>query len=200
MLITLLSTVHFVIGGGRIATFSAFFEETYGTDVHTLASTTGDFTPPEGLDPAAVATRIADMNAFVEIWSTFGCVLFAFQFLLISSILLTLNVPAARRSIGSFNGLFQCYNLARWSFSFYVAFVYMKPLDKLLYIFFMAGMVLCWSAADAIQVHRKLRIYLGMWLMAYLMVFFMLCLLRRGFVVRNQKRPSNSSSRAVRLR
>ena len=186
VLITLFSTVHFAIGGSGIADFSAFFEATFGMDAQIWTSLNGSFVPSDGSDPVAVSSRLDAMDAFLDIWGVLGCVLFAFQCMLISVILLTLNVPAARRSLASFNGLFQLYNVARWSFSFYVSFVYVADRDKLLYIFFVAGMFLCWTAADGMQVHRLLRVYLGMWLVAYLLVFFMLCLLRRGFVVRNR--------------
>ena len=145
VLITLLSMVHFVVGGSRIAEFSVFFEAAFGTDVHTLANSNRSFVPLEGADNVAVFTHLAAMEGFIELWGILGAVLFGFQFLLISFVLLTLNVPAARRSLGSFNGLFQLYNLLRWSFSFHVSFVYMGGRDKLLYILFMAGMVLCWT-------------------------------------------------------
>ena len=45
-------------------------------------------------------------------------------------------------------------------FSFGVAFVYLPWWGKTMYVVFMIGMVLCWTAADAMQIHRKLRVYL----------------------------------------
>lgn len=46
-------------------------------------------------------------------------------------------------------------------------------------------MIVCWTAADGMQVHRKLRLYLGIWLCVYLLTFFTLCLLKRGFLERD---------------
>lgn len=44
--------------------------------------------------------------------------------------------------------------------SFVVAFVYMPWWGKIMYVMFMFGMVMCWTAADAMQIHKNLRVYL----------------------------------------
>ena len=106
VLITVLSTIHFVIGALNIADFSAFFEAAFGQDVESVVAN-GSFVPLPGYDPIAVFTRIAGMNALLDTWSLLGFLLFGFQIVLMIVIFITLNVPAARRSLGSFNGLFQ---------------------------------------------------------------------------------------------
>ena len=115
ILLTLLSTVHFIIGGIAIANFSTFFEATFGQDLLSYVEANGSFVPPEGFDVAEVELRFASINAFLEPWGICGGVLFVLQLWLILVIFITLNIPAASKSFKSFNAVFQFYNLMRWS-------------------------------------------------------------------------------------
>ena len=115
ILLTLLSTVHFIIGGVQIASFSTFFQATFGQDLLSYVESNGTFVPSPEHDIAEVELRFASINAFLEPWGYCGALLFVLQLWMILVIFITLNIPAASKSYKSFNAVFQIYNLIRWS-------------------------------------------------------------------------------------
>jgi len=96
-------------------------------------------------------------------------------------VLATLNAPAARLAFYSFNGVFNVYSSGRWLYAFLSSTTKSSPFDLLKVVGFAVGGTVMWTASDAMQVHRLLRVYLGVWLSFFYLSLIFECLLRAGF-------------------
>ena len=176
--VTLLSLINFIIFTHfRARVFTVLGSASKSVTVESFEAT-GTATP-EVL--AELNALVAEGQSFLAAWTPLNWILWVLQFAVIAVLFLTQNIPAAKLAYMSFVGLFTLYNVARWAYCFAVSFRSGQAHISASFITFLTAALLCWIAADAMQIRRRLRIYLGVWLLVYLGAFLFGCLFHVGF-------------------
>ena len=176
VVVTMLSLINFIVFTHfRAKLFALLGSASKDVTVETFLATATD------QQKAEWHAFAAEGLSFREAWTPLNWILWVLQIAFVAVLFLSQNIPAAKLAYVGFVGLFTLYNVARWAYSFGVSFRSGSAHISASFITFLTAILLCWIAADAMQIHRYLRMYLGIWLLAYLGSFLIGCLFHVGF-------------------